>query len=202
MAFKRKHAGLHTAKPIYDIMLNILKFIRTDETPILVNHFESDMDRTIKEAWEEQKKIGWEQVLKGRLSSKWGVAQALYYSSNVLLNESFKYTGDIWMEKTVGSFIDMTLGMWNARCAVLHGVDEVAIKIKKKNRILQQVQVHYEQAHLIPGNYQYLFTESFEVMCSKSLQYLGKWVETIESIGKNRDEREYYNTGTNASETQ
>jgi hypothetical protein len=202
MAFKRKHAGIHTAKPIYDIMLKILKFIRTDEAPVLVTHFESDMDRTIKEAWEEQKEIGWDQVLKGRLSSKWGVAQAMYYSSNVLLNASFQYTGETWMEKTVGSFIDMTLGMWNARCDVLHGADEVATKIKKKNRILQQVQLHYDQAHLTPSNYQYLFIESFEEMCSKSLQYLGKWVETIESIRKTRDEREHYNIGTNVSETQ
>ena len=183
LAFKRTHVGLHTAKPIYDIMLYILKCIRTDETPILVQYFESDMARATQEAWMEQQKIGWEQLLKGRLSSKWGAAQALYYSSNALLNDSFKYTGDIWMAKTVGSFIDLTLGMWNARCAVLHGADEVAIKTKKKNRILHQVQLYYDQAHLISDTYQYLFIESFEVMCSKSLQYLGKWVETIESIG-------------------
>ena len=131
-----------------------------------------------------------------------GAAQALYYNGNALLNDSFKYTGDIWMAKTVGSFIDLTLGMWNARCAVLHGADEVARKTKQKNRILQQVQLHYDQANLISDHFQYLFTEPFEVMCGKSLQYLGKWVETIESIGKHGDEGGYHTTGTNVNETQ
>ena len=68
-----------------------------------------------------------------------GVAQAFYYRGNTLLNASVMYSGDTWMAKTVGSFLDITLGMWNARCAVLHGADEVEAKTKKKNRILQQV---------------------------------------------------------------
>ena len=70
---------------------------------------------------------------------KWGSTQSLYYRHNVLLQNYRISSERIWMTKTVGSLIDLSLGMWNVRCDLLHGADESETKIKKKAKLLIKV---------------------------------------------------------------
>ena len=39
------------------------------------------MDTKVQEAWAEQQLIGWDHILYGRLSSKWGQAQGIFYGN-------------------------------------------------------------------------------------------------------------------------
>ena len=38
----------------------------------IVNRFDFDLDRMLKGAWKERRAIGWDQLLKGQLSERWG----------------------------------------------------------------------------------------------------------------------------------
>jgi len=91
------------------------------------------------EAWEEQREIGWDQILKGQLSSKWGKAQELYYYQNAITRDSKLHSKQRWMTKTITSLLDFTLGLWNERCDALHGASKEENNKKKKLNVVEQV---------------------------------------------------------------
>ena len=81
--FKHTHGKLRTAKVIYEgFMHNFIPLRRGGTPPSNVTHFDSKIDKLVQRAWEEQKAIGWDQMLKGRISKYWGLAQGLYYRNN------------------------------------------------------------------------------------------------------------------------
>ena len=87
--FHHTHAKLKTAKLIYDALESIIGAMQTgDKTPTLLLHYDPPIDRAVRVAWESQRAVGWENILKGRISKLWGNAQALYYKNNILLHES------------------------------------------------------------------------------------------------------------------
>lgn len=45
--------------------------------PKIALYFNSDIDRMVRDAWTEQEAVEWNQILKGRLSTRWGKYQAL-----------------------------------------------------------------------------------------------------------------------------
>ena len=77
-----------TAKVIFDL-LN--KF--TAPTSVNIGGVEelipitSLVDILAREAWEYQRKIGWDQSLKGRLGKKWGRAHDMVYFDNTLTRQ-------------------------------------------------------------------------------------------------------------------
>ena len=93
------------------------------------------------------------------------------------------------MSKTVGSFIDLTLGLWTERCNILHGADVAEVKHRKKENMVERVRLHYEAMETVTPAAQYLFKNDVAEMCKKSTQYLGKWLETLELIEVNRVRR-------------
>ena len=87
--FKADHDKIRTAKVIYDTIMSIISSLRHGtKTPKIITYFDSGIDRMVNEAWEEQRAIGWDQILKGRLSSKWGKAQEIYYHQNAITRDS------------------------------------------------------------------------------------------------------------------
>ena len=125
------HAKLHTAKVVYDVLISILNALRIGGHPKLVSHFNSSLERAVKEAWQEQKEIGWDQICKGHISSKWDRVQAIYYGHNILLHDSMLYSEAIWMTKTVRFLLDFNLGLWNARWNMLYEADKATDKEEK-----------------------------------------------------------------------
>ena len=90
------------------------------------------------------------------------------------------------MSKTVGSFIDLTLGLWTERCNILHGENVAEVKQKKKEKMVERVSLRYEAMETVTPAAQYLFKNDVAEMCKKSTQYLGKWLETLELTEVNR----------------
>ena len=62
----------------------------------------------IYQSWQE-KTIGWGQLFKGRLSSKWGQAQEIYYRENSETRETQYFSGKIWASKVIGKLIKISL---------------------------------------------------------------------------------------------
>ena len=93
------------------------------------------------------------------------------------------------MSKTVGSFIDLTLGLWTERCNILHEVDVAEFKQQKKEKMVERVRLRYEAMETVTPAAQYLFKNDVAEMCKNSTQYLGKWLETLELTEVNRVER-------------
>ena len=61
-----------------------------------------------------------DQILKCRLSSKWGDVKEAYDNQNDITGDSRAYTKSISMTKTIKSLLDYTLNLWSDRCDTLH----------------------------------------------------------------------------------
>ena len=57
----------------FNIILD--SFRRRDTQLVLITHFDSYIDSKVQEVWVDQRDIGWNQILKGCLSKKWGKDQ-------------------------------------------------------------------------------------------------------------------------------
>ena len=68
--FNKAHVKLCTAQVVYHAMTGILDALREGHEPMLETHCESDIAGVVREAWLEQKMIGWDQILKDRISTK------------------------------------------------------------------------------------------------------------------------------------
>ena len=150
-----------------------------DVPPTSPTYFVSDIDTLVKKAWEEQKAIGWDQILKGRISTYWGKAQGLYYRSNPDTRGSVYFSASLWSTATVRSMLDFSLHLWNDRCDTMHGIYEEDAKRIVKNRILGRMVELYERREDIEADYGYLFKEPIDSLCKRSTQYLIKWVASF-----------------------
>ena len=156
--FHKVHKKLKMAGIIYNSLLSILLYFKDGgEPPRFLQQYESSMDTMVEKAWKEQKLIGWDQILKGRISSKWGIVQAIFYGNNEETRAEKHFTLDVWNAKTIGSLLSFTLGLWNDRCDTLHGANEAEHKKIQKNNIIQQVVDMYENRRLVREEFQDMF---------------------------------------------
>ena len=82
-AFMVVHNKLKTATVIIQALQHIIQSLKDKVEPKgLQGQFHSDFDTLLMQAWVEHYAISWEQVLNGRISKKWGLAQGEYYSDN------------------------------------------------------------------------------------------------------------------------
>ena len=72
--FKGVHKRHRTASAIFTAFSNIIHHLRhRSRNPLPFRpQFGSNFDKILLEAWVEQERIGWGQLMKGRLSKKWG----------------------------------------------------------------------------------------------------------------------------------
>ena len=178
--FKKKHAKLRTAKVIYDCFMRIFIAFRCgDAPPSSPTYFDSEIDTLVNKAWAEQRTIGWDQILKGRISKYWGQAQGLYYRNNPDTRGNVYFSTSLWSAATVRSMLDFILHLWNNRCNSMHGVDEEDAKRIIKNKITTKVVEFYGRRGEIETDYGYLFKESLDSLRKRSTQYLIKWVASF-----------------------
>ena len=122
--------------------------------------------------------IGWEQILYGRISSKRGQAQELFYDSNPDTRLVKYFTRDILVHKTIGSFLLHTLGLWNDRCDCMHGATVEENKKILKDKAVTRVMKMYEEKGNIQEGFEYMFQESIIDLSKRSTQYLNKWASS------------------------
>ena len=83
-------------------------------------------------AWEEQKRIRWSQLFKGRLSTKWGAAQDIYYTTHPDIKDNNSFSGQIWASKLIKGLIEIALNLRDAWNKILHG------ETPKEERLIQR----------------------------------------------------------------
>ena len=88
----------------------------------------SPVQAKVFQTWQEQREIGWGQLFKGRLSTKW--AQGCYYKDNPATRDVNHFSGKIWSSKVIGKLIEVALELWDTRNKALHD-----ITIEEQNRI-------------------------------------------------------------------
>ena len=68
------------------------------------------------------------------------------------------------------------MGLRTDRCNALHGIDDAAIKKKRKQKLMERVKKCYENTDIVPTGAQYIFKEQYRNLCKRSLHYIKKWI--------------------------
>ena len=158
---------------------SILTAISSDSDPIEPAFICDKMGRYVIKAWRDQRKIGWSNILKGRISLNWSKAQQIYYSSNPETRNKKYMNQTTWAKRTVLSLLELALGVWNDRCKVLHGEENKDQRFKLKQSLQIKVEKCYRNKEDIHPSHHSLFQESVEDMCSKkSIQHLRCWIHS------------------------
>jgi hypothetical protein len=89
----------------------------------------------LKEAYEEQEIIGWENMIRGRWSIKWGEA---YNSSQKKEFKEQHITAEKWGKDIIVLTWQLLLDIWKHRNEEEHGTIEEASKIKR-NKLIEKI---------------------------------------------------------------
>jgi hypothetical protein len=73
-------------------------------------------ESSISKALSEQKKIGWDHFMLGRISQRWSTIQGKYYKT-----QKMRKTGDKWAEELIKEIWRIHCAIWNRRNEILHG---------------------------------------------------------------------------------
>ena len=81
--FRQTHGKPKPAKVIYEAFMRIfISLWLGDALPRSVTQFDSAIDRMVQNAWGVKRDMGWEQILKGRISKHWRAAQDMFYNNS------------------------------------------------------------------------------------------------------------------------
>lgn len=113
----------------------------------------------IQKAWIDQWVIGWDQLLKGRISKYWGVAQGLFYENSPHSKGKVYFSSKSWTAATVWSLLNFSLHLWNDRCNNMHGLGQEDVKRIKNEKVVKRVGDLYEKRDEMEQDYGNLFRE-------------------------------------------
>ena len=125
-------------------------------------------------------------MCKGRISTKWREAQALFYASHPDLKAKKYFNGTVWAAKVVEALITMSLDMWASRCKCVYGHTKEEQQMKRKEILKQQLVSCFRQQHQIPVAYHGMFLTKPAEMCERhTAHYLESWIAKFEAIKMN-----------------
>jgi hypothetical protein len=85
---------------------------------------------SITTAFNSQRRIGWDQFFRGRISRAWKDAIRHYYHDR---KPGDSFTPDHWMRTTIAGIWKFAMTLWRQRCATYHG-EKSALTLEKRRK--------------------------------------------------------------------
>jgi len=131
-------------------------------------------------AYVAQGRLGWGQLLRGRISSLWGTA----YVREIKSQEP-KQHHLIWSKKVIKLLWDLAFQLWMHRNGILHGTT-IAEQLDIRNKLLHQrmaevFQVYDQDSTCVAAASQHLFEIPLERLLSRYRQYKICWLRLVEA---------------------
>ncbi len=126
-------------------------------------------------AFHHQTQLGWEALLRGRISFMWRTAfcSASEYDSKPNLK---------WAGQLVLFLLQYSQQLWNFRCGVLHGHSAEECRQKHRETLLTQIQMAYEEHNKdpfhIPSEWRRLFHRPFLSLALSDRDTLSCWLRS------------------------
>jgi hypothetical protein len=147
----------HTPKPLTACILNGIQSWNTGQ--VIDCAFPTTADE-VRQVTLEQTQIGWEHLLRGRISKRWQVA-FLHFQPESDKKRDTKAT--TWARKLIAALWEYSFAIWEARNKTVHGQTEAAKEskaLKELWRTTRQLYCSFEtDPHVIPSNTNHLFDE-------------------------------------------
>jgi len=130
----------------------------------------------IQETFQKQSEIGWDEFLRGRISSDWGELVQTYYQQMNLGDRRNKMT---WETQIIRTTWRIFFDTWQIRNELLHGADKSENQQIKTRDIDQQIRRAYMERNFIAPQHRGLYTSVNDTL---STNYATKvqWLHTIQ----------------------
>ena len=129
---------------------------------------------SIRKALQEQKDIGWDHFMLGRISQRWSTLQEKYYK-----RQKLRKTGDKWAEELIKEIWRIHCAIWNRRNEILHGTGNHKVLGTKDfhKEIKEQLDEGYDL--LLPTEH-YLFRGiNMKIVRKWTANKKDKWLRTV-----------------------
>ena len=127
----------------------------------------------------EQERIGWHQVLLGRMSCKWGQIQTHYLHSTQQTPQHHNH-GSRWTQSMIQYIWHEVRLLWNIRNEARHGKDEETRQERELLQVQQETEWLYQSRPLCHPNIQSIIFHSCvaeHFVVESSLQQLKAWIQ-------------------------
>ena len=179
----RAMARTHTCGIISNAFREVLGALRDGREPREPRWRDDAEGQLGKEAWGEQRRIGWSNLAKGRLSKKWGRIQQRYYSAHPDYCHKKCCTGTVWAVRMIKELTNMLLNMWAHRCGCLHGHTKQDKKKRAKDMLGETIRKCYQRRGSVLIDHQDIFDQPVDILVSqRSLNYLRAWINMFHAL--------------------
>jgi hypothetical protein len=185
MTTVQEKLSLYIAKTLHDHgnseLLNILEI---GLTSCLTCRWEADTTK-VSDQWqnaiEEQNKIGWEQIYKGRIGKELINAMDRHYQQ--LGINKMQYNGERWAKQLIGNIWRIALALWETRNSIIYA--ESAEKREKHMRemVERKIRQCYElKDNLSAYERQQWFSLQVNDLIQRDSKYLKSWLNIVERL--------------------
>ncbi len=129
----------------------------------------------LTQAYQDQSQIGWDQLLRGRISTLWSEA-----ANFINLKNGFQ-PDTTWAYYLIASLLTYSASLWKFRCGVLHGHTQEESLQKQLGKLHQQVTQAYQEyendPHIISSHERSIFTaRTLEQRLKQGQDTLTSWL--------------------------
>ena len=170
------------------IMYGIEKWIeqernRRNPTPILwppTNYrYDPVKHRHIADAFESQCNIGWDEMIRGRISTKWGDIMQKHYHTTKAPRALNRETWENMMISNLWTIFDNT---WKARNGLLHGKNDTETRELLNTKLNKSIQDMYKyDRHTISPYDRRLLQTPLTTILHKNTAYKQAWLKSIQT---------------------
>jgi hypothetical protein len=128
-----------------------------------------DLPPAYDKLFEKQRKIGWDQVLKGRWSEEWIV---LYDKTN----KNSSATGRATMNQLTSRLWTGVHGIWKQRCQEQHGTDSEQFRVNALSRLTPRVEALYQSQELLDSIDRRVLDKPIETILALPIHNIAQWL--------------------------
>jgi lipopolysaccharide export system protein LptC len=136
----------------------------------------SAISRELLPCIQQQNKIGWHHLYKGRLSRR--MIQFMEAHFRQLSIDCKKYTGERWGKMLLRNIWNMVLRLWETRNEIIHGKQIQAEQQTERHRLQHRVRKYYEMMDTLEhSDKEKIFYKDEETMLSEDTRYITAWLK-------------------------
>ena len=126
---------------------------------------------------EAQTAIGWDHLLRGRLSKSWAQAQQSHIGAFDPRNN-----GKTWATKIIGCLLQAWLDIWDQRNGDRHGRDQQTRQQALKAQAIREVELLYELKGQVKPEHKWLFEVPLQVRREMKTYYLRAFINSWKTV--------------------
>lgn len=128
----------------------------------------------------EQEQIGWSQILKGRLSTRWSQHQHQHLCQAGLVDS--RTTGSTWATSLIDIIFKQWWKLWSSRNEDRHGRDHATLAQAASRQAIRELHQLYDAKDTTPLQYQFIFRQPLLELLRWKTPKIRAWISAYKPI--------------------